>query len=597
MVETLPPLPDRQRHGGRWPKSVFARLSRLLQVAWSIGCAVRVTGGWRNLTRHLRSAGGWRPAYGALVGFVALGGRNRERRYRRWLRGVEPATATSADPLAFVVTFAGLDGQNVDILVGALAELPSCLVLVDARSPRLEECLATLRHRGLEAASTTGEVDVGGLPTGCSGVVFLRAGGCPNPQCVGEIETSLRAGAELVYGDADEFGPKGRRKPRFKPDFSIDLLLYQDFISDCVAVRKDTLDRIPAWDFQDSYGTVLQWVALCARITHVPAVLSHALAPNREPTCAPHALSAFLRQRYAGAIEHQPNGWRCRFPMPDNVRITVIVPTRDHLDLLEACIGSLYATNKATPFETVIVDNRSRERETLAWLSNAPLAHARLRVVAADVEFNWSQLNNIAVEGSGSDIFVFLNNDTESVDTGWLARLAEYALRPDVGAVGPMLLFRDGSIQHAGLVVGAGQRADVIYRGTAPDFADHAFVSPRLPRNVAAVTGACLAVRASSFRSLGLFDERFPISGDVEFCLRAHTAGLRNVYAADVVLVHRESVTRGRSRHPEDDARLQSLVDANMPRDPYYSPHLAQVAGVGRGAPRYALLHEEPGRR
>ena len=597
MVETLPPLPDRQRHGGRWRKSVFARLSRLLQVFWYIGCAVRVTGGWRHLTRHLRSAGGWRPAYGALVGFVALGGRDRERRYRSWLREVEPATATSAAALAFVVTFAGLDGRKVDILVGALAELPDCLIFVDAKSTRLEEGLGALRRRGLVATSTAGEIDPRGLPTGCLGVVFVRAGGCPNPRCVGEIETSLGAGAQLVYGDADEFGPMGRRKPRFKPDFSIDLLLYEDFMSDCVAVRKDTLDRIPAWDFQDSYGTVLQWVDLCARITHVPAVLSHALAPSKGSTDAPQALSAFLRQRYAGAIEHRPNGWRCRFPMPDNVRITVIVPTRDRLDLLEACIGSLYATNKAMPFETVIVDNRSRERETLAWLSNAPLAFARLRVVAADVEFNWSQLNNMAVEGPESDVFVFLNNDTESVDNDWLARLAEYALRPDVGAVGPMLLFRDGSIQHAGLVVGAGQRADVIYRGTAPDFADHAFVSPRLPRNVSAVTGACLAVRASAFRALGVFDERFPISGDVEFCLRAHMAGLRNVYAADVVLVHRESVTRGRSRHPEDDARLQSLVDANMPRDPYYSPHLAQVAGVGRGAPRYALLHEEPVRR
>ena len=594
MVETLPPLPDGRRHSGRWRRSVFTRLSRLLQVVWYIGCAVRVTGGWRNLTRHLRSAGGWRPAYGALVGFIALGGRNRERRYRRWLREVEPAPATASDPLAFVVTFAGLDGGEIDILVGALAALRDCLIFVDAKSPRLEEGLTVFRHHGLEAASTTGAIDAGGLPTGCSGVVFLRAGGCPNPQCVGEIETSFRAGAELVYGDADEFGSKGRRKPRFKPDFSIDLLLYQDFMSDCVAVRRDMLDRIPAWDFQDSYGTVLRWVALCGRITHVPAVLSHALAPSRCPTHAPQALSAFLRERYAGAIEQRPNGWRCRFPMPDNVRITVIVPTRDRLDLLEACIGSLYATNKATPFETVIVDNRSRERETLAWFRNAPQSYSRLRVVAADVEFNWSQVNNMAVEGSGSDVFVFLNNDTESIADGWLARLAEYVLRPDVGAVGPMLVFRDGSIQHAGLVVSARQQADVIYRGTAPDFADHAFVSPRLPRNVSAVTGACLAVRASAFRALGLFDERFSISGDVEFCLRAHTAGLRNVYAADVVLVHRESVTRGRSPHPEDDARLQSLVDANMPRDPYYSPHLAQVGGVGRGAPRYALLHEEP---
>ena len=569
------------------------RLLRFALVVWRLGDAASATGGWRTLARHVSAAGqgGWRAAYGALIGFVATGGRHRERAYRRWLGRFETEDVSAAPELAFVFTFAGLDQRHGGIFLSKLAELPGCLAFVDESSPRRDDAIETLGSAGWTAQATTGDLDASALPDHCKGVVFLKAGHCPNPACVPGIGKAIEAGAEMVYGDADELGPAGRRRPTFKPDFSMDLLLHQDYLSDCVAVATDALAGLPPWDFHDPHSSVLDWAWRLERICHVPRVLSHRLAASECPQPAPRSLPRLLQERYDGAVEPASNGWRCRFPMPKATRIAVVIPTRDRLDLLEACVDTLHKRNQGTRFQTIIADNRSTEAETLAWLRQAPAAYPDTRVIAADIAFNWSRLNNMALAQAASDVFVFLNNDTESLEAGWLARLAEYALRPDVGAVGPMLVYGDGNIQHAGIVVGAGQQADIVYRGTTPRFRDHAFVPPHLPRNVSAVTGACLATSAATLLALGHFDERLPISGDVEFCLRAHKAGLSNVYAGDVVLLHRESLTRRRSRDPDDDARLRTLIDECLPRDPYYNPNLAHAAGVGRGAAAYALLH------
>ena len=271
----------------------------------------------------------------------------------------------------------------------------------------------------------------------------------------------------------------------------------------------------------------------------------------------------------------------------------MVIPTRDRLDLLQPCVDSLYATNDEARFEVLVVDNGSTDPATRAWFGKAQKRHASLRVLSDRGDFNWSRLNNLGIAAGTGDVFVFLNNDTLAIEAGWLDRLAEYALRADAGAVGPLLLFADGSVQHAGLVVGYGDHADPIYRGTAPDFDDHAFVSPRLPRNVAAVTGACLATSRKTLETLGTFDESLSLAGDVEFCLRAHATGLVNIYVGDVVLRHYESATIGRRAHGSDGHRLGQNIQATLARDPFYNPNLASVAGVGRGAPAFALLHED----
>ncbi len=519
----------------------------------NLRCAARAAGGWGGLGRQLRRARGqgWRDVYGTLIGLVAAGGRRRDRWYRQWLKSNESYVESDTHTRLAVVASA---------------------------------------H------------DLKRLAGNCMGVVFLDTGSRLHEPALPALADALADGADVVYGDADQVDAKGRRcRPFYKPDFSLDLFLYHDYLSDCIAVARDFLDRAPPWDFDDPHGTLLRWLPCAPRIVHVPMVLSHALAPRRQREAPSPFLARFLRERYGNGsdVEPVPTGratpvrWRCRFGTTRSARISVVIPTRDRVELLEPCVDSLYATSDQARLELLIVDNGSTESATRAWFGKAQRRYASLRVLSDNGDFNWSRLNNLGIAAGTGDVFVFLNNDTVALEGGWLERLAEYALRADAGAVGPLLLFADGSVQHAGLIVGHGDHADPLYRGTAPDFDDHAFVSPRLPRNVAAVTGACLATSRKTLETVDSFDEALALAGDVEFCLRAHAAGLVNIYAGDVVLHHYESATIGRRLHGSDAHRLGGAIRATLPRDPFYNRNLASVAGVGRGAPAFALLHED----
>jgi GT2 family glycosyltransferase len=254
--------------------------------------------------------------------------------------------------------------------------------------------------------------------------------------------------------------------------------------------------------------------------------------------------------------------------------VSVILPTRDRLDLLRPCVEGLFATNSGD-FEVIILDNDSARPETLAWFEEALGRWDRLRVLAAPGPFNWSRLNNIGVAAADGDVFVFLNNDTLPRSDEWLARLADVAMRPDAGAVGALLLYGNGRIQHAGVVIGYGGCSDHVYRGAPLDSDEHMFVSPHLPRNVAAVTGACMAISRRTLQAIGPFDEAYPVAGnDVEICVRAMVKGYLNIYLPDVVLVHLESQTRGRRDPAADVERLEAFLAENCPEDPYYNPNL-----------------------
>ena len=586
----------------------MTRFGRVLRLATGLGSALRVTGGWRELGRHLgrefRRAG-LRRAYGALIGLVAIGGRNRDRWYRRWLASTEPADAPATPSKVVVVaSFGELGDAAFDLKLSRLAECAAAgMVFLDAQSPRTESALATLAEAGVAALPTHGDFrpnhpSATPLPADCVGLVFIGRASCPNPRNLGALSQAIERGADLVYGDADEIDARSRRRPRFKPDFSLDLFLHDDFVSDCVAVSRALLDKVDPWIFDDPHGTLLGWVSRASRVEHLPIIASHALGKPSPPVGPPASLEPFLKQRYGDDARVETSApstpWRCRFGTDPDARVSVVIPTRDRLDLLAPCVDSLYDKNDAERMEVLIVDNGSEEPDTRAWLARMQ-ERSNLRVIGAQGRFNWSWLNNLAIEVGTGKVFVFLNNDTLSITDGWLDRLAEYALRADAGAVGPLLLYPDGSIQHAGLVVGGGDLADQLYRGIRPEFDDHAFVSPLLPRNVSAVTGACMAVSRETLGQVGRFDERFPVSGDVEFCLRARGQGLVNIYAADVALHHYESRTRAGQVDRDDLRRLAALVGRQMPRDPFYNPNLAGIAGVGRGGPAFALLHADTG--
>jgi GT2 family glycosyltransferase len=266
--------------------------------------------------------------------------------------------------------------------------------------------------------------------------------------------------------------------------------------------------------------------------------------------------------------------------------VSVVIPTRDNVELLKQAVDAVVDRGGCNRVELIIVDNGSVHPETETYLRGLT-GTFDLRVIPDRGTFNWSRLNNLAastVSTSPGGVLVFLNNDIEAKQDGWLARLVSFAALSGVGCVGPMLLYPDGSIQHAGVVIGMGRWADHVYKATDPDIGLEStpFVPPSVTRPVLAVTGACMAITKANFDLLGGFDESFQIVfSDVELCVRAHNKGLRNLYLGDVRLVHHESKSRDPKAVPDEDfhrARKTLRPYRTEKTDPYFHPRLDKLS-------------------
>lgn len=436
-------------------------------------------------------------------------------------------------------------------------------------------------------------------------VAFIDHDDLLHPDALGTLAAAFeRSGADIYYTDHDCIDEQGRRsQPFFKPDWSPDLFLSQMYVGHLLAVRKPWINEVGGLrsqrDGSQDYDLVLRCVAQGASVSHVPRVLYHwrqhagstAANANAKPY-AHHAgraaIQDYLDTATPGAwVEDGPYTfcYDVRYPLDEAThKASIIIPTRDGLTLLRTCIESLRANTAYRNYELIIVDNGSREPETLRWLEKMQSAGA-IRVIRADVPFNWSALNNLAARQVDGDVLVFLNNDVEIIDTGWLGRLVEHALREEVGVCGPLLLYGDGTIQHAGVVVGMGGWADHVYKGMQPIHQQSYTVSPVLRRNVLAVTGACMAIGRERFEQLGGFDESFLVCGsDVEICLRAYRRGLLNVYVPEARLIHHESKTRDPQQIDQNDfiRSAEAYAPWRTEGDPYFHPALDPMSSTPR---------------
>ncbi len=264
-------------------------------------------------------------------------------------------------------------------------------------------------------------------------------------------------------------------------------------------------------------------------------------------------------------------------PRPDEV--TAIVPTRDRVDLLRACVASLRRT--APRMRICIVDNGSADRAALAHLAEVS-ADPAVRVVRDDGPFNFARLNNRAAAAAESDVMLLVNNDVEAVRAGWLEAMLAPLGDPSVGIVGARLDYPDGRLQHAGIALGMGGVAGHPGRGASPADAPR-LRFPEMTFECTAVTAACMAVRRAAWEEAGGMDEAFAVAfNDIDFCLRAGSRGWRCVMAADSVLVHREGQSRGADDTPAKVAafyREFALMRARwgplLDEDPCFPPELA----------------------
>jgi GT2 family glycosyltransferase len=376
------------------------------------------------------------------------------------------------------------------------------------------------------------------------------------------------AGREAVfYADQDERNARGiRSTPWFKPEWDEDLFLAQDYLSAACAIpvkaaRRTTIEPRDNGVARDNsvavYALLLRLLTgtRSLRAVHVPYV---AVTTQPDAWCRRSAARGALVQGATGLpVTDGPFGTlTVHHPLPQPLpKVSIIVPTRDGLDILRTCVeGVLYGTDYPN-LELIIADNDSMEPATLAYFDQC-LGDPRVKVVRWPHPYNYSAVNNFAATQADGAYLCLLNNDTEILGRNWLAKMVAQAVRTDVGAVGARLLYPDRSIQHAGVVIGLGNAAGHAHRGLEegkPGYFAQALVS----RTATAVTAACLVVAKDAFDSVGGLDEDgLAIAyNDVDLCLKLRVAGWRNVYEADAVLIHHESKTRGLDFAPEHFAR------------------------------------------
>ncbi|GEP03909.1 glycosyltransferase [Methylobacterium oxalidis] len=406
----------------------------------------------------------------------------------------------------------------------------------------------------------------------------------------------LLDGADVLLTDQDIHSSGGRRSdPAFNGRWDPDACLARP-PSSLVLFRSDLIGRLGGWSGAAgglADPSLIQWSLLLRAGHHLAPErirAAHRLLAHRRETPAPDTadlagvVERFLhesgRRSEIAAVEPGNGILRLRYARPETPKVTIIVPTRDRLDLLAPCVESILSGTRYPDFEILVLDNESAGPETQAYLAERA-ADPRFRSVSCAGIFNWARLNNLGVARSEGAILVLLNNDTAVLEPHWLDELVSHALRPEVGVVGAKLLYPDGRVQHAGIEFDASGEARHVWRYASRNASGY-LDQIEIVRNVSAVTGACMAFRRSVFEALGGIDETLRVAwSDVDFCLRAREAGLRVLWTPHAGLLHHEGATRLFDASPQDAERFAREADCTRAQRrgsfagfAYQSPHL-----------------------
>lgn len=416
----------------------------------------------------------------------------------------------------------------------------------------------------------------------------LDAGDVLAPDALALLSAAL-VDADVVYGDEDALDAQGLPgAPLLKPDWSPTLLLSWRYTGRPVALRVAPLvaaGGIRTVDGSWEHDLLLRVTERTTRVAHVAEVLCHRLPARAEDRsrageAAPGAVTAALERRAEPAEVEPgpvPGTWAVRRRLQGRPDVSAIVPFRDSTTLLRACADSVLATGAGVDLELLLVDNGSVDLETLT-LTERLAALPGVTVRHDPQPFNWAALNNGAAAHARGDVLVFLNDDVQALRAGWLEQLVAQALRPDVGAAGARLLYPDGAVQHAGVVLGLCGVSGHVLAGLAGDRRGYLGMAV-LTRDVSAVTGACMATRRDVFERLGGFDETLGLDfNDIDYCLRARRRGLSVVYEPAAELVHHESPSRGTSGSVENAVAFVSRWgDAIRAGDPFFNRNLTRA--------------------
>ncbi|MEG4960639.1 MULTISPECIES: glycosyltransferase [unclassified Microcoleus] len=446
-------------------------------------------------------------------------------------------------------------------------------------------------------------------------ILFLDNDDELTPDALGEVALYFAAhpATDFLYSDDDKIDTKGRRfAPQFKPEWSPELLLSYMYLGHLCAVRKHIFEQIGGLrlglEGSQDYDFALRATEISRHVAHLPLVLYHwrtapgstAISGAAKPAsfaAGQKAIQDALNRRkingnvaqHAWAIKENLGIFAQDFP-DNGPSVTVIIPTKNQLKLLKACLDSLETTTYRN-YQVAVIDNESDDPKTLEYLKE--LNCQVLRIKNPDGKFSFAAINNRAAEQVDSEYVLFLNNDTEVINPRWLSQMVGYAQIAGVGAVGARLLYPDGRIQHAGIIHG-------LHHGLA----GHAFKlmnsenrgylsQAMVTRNYSAVTAACTITPRQLFLELSGFDEEnFAVAyNDADYGYRLLELGYRCVYCPDAELLHKEGTSRGFTDNPQEVAAFRRKYAGKT--DSFYSPHLSLEDEYFHIKPRRFFMKEE----
>jgi GT2 family glycosyltransferase len=406
------------------------------------------------------------------------------------------------------------------------------------------------------------------------------------------MEGFLKPETQVVYTDSEFNGT-----PWFKPAWDADYALATDYPLDLLFVRASVTKNMQsihsAADFAWT-ALMLVWSHTPEHIVHVPRVLYQLKSPLSEleraarMAAATVALRAIHPEARLEKLKHVPRdsvhaARRVHYVLPGtakDLKVSLIIPTRDRVDLLKRCIDTIRAFTPWTNLEIIIIDNGSKETSTLAYFDE--VLQQGVRVLPMPGAFNYADLNNRAVALAEGDIVGLINNDIEALHDGWLEEILSQLLRPGVGAVGAKLLWPNGMVQHGGVLLGVGNVAGHFgNRLSDSDWGDHG--RNQLVQQVSGCTAACLFIRKQEFLELGGMDvDAFPVAfNDVDLCLKVRASGKLIIWTPHAKLLHAESASRGHEDTPQKKSRALREVDGlrrkwghMLLKDPAYHPCL-----------------------
>ncbi len=443
-------------------------------------------------------------------------------------------------------------------------------------------------------------------------VAFLDHDDLLAPEALAEIVLSITQHPHvgLLYTDEDKIDARGDRyDPFFKPDWNPDLLTSLNYCCHLSVLRRSliielggiatTVEGAQDWDLLLRATERLK----ATQIVHIPKILYHWRASRHSTACSikakPHVTAASRRvlenhlhrtRRSFSKIEnvHLGGHWHVHYALPNPApRVSIIIPNRDQKKLLQSCLESIQKKTDYPDYEILIADNDSQDLELLAYYREQS-AQKKIRILKIPGPFNYSSINNRAVREAHGEILLLLNNDVEVIHSSWLQEMVSHAIRPEIGAVGALLYYPNGRIQHAGVILGIAGPMKVngiaghigkYFLGEEPITGNRM----KVVQNFSAVTGACLAVRKKVYEEVGGMDEQaLPVSfNDVDFCLKLHTAGYWNLWTPFAKLIHHESKSRKSDNTPakRKRARHERVVMRErwgklLDHDPAYNPNL-----------------------